>query len=69
MDDDKTLLDYGFSNVTAKAQTPAEIGLAYMINDTWEDLEKTAYTSPPELPDVLKPGQDQGTTGSEPATV
>ena len=24
----------------------------------WEDLEKTAYSIPPELPDVMKPGQD-----------
>ena len=66
MDDDKTLLDYGFSSMTAKAQTPAEIGLAFMVDGTWEDLEKTPYTSPPELPDVLKPGQDTGT--AEPAT-
>lgn len=66
MDDTKTLSDYGFSSMTAKAQTPAEIGLAFKINDTWEELEKTPYTSPPELPDVLKPGQDAGT--AEPAT-
>jgi hypothetical protein len=28
----------------------------------WEDLEKTAYSIPPELPDVMKPGQDTAAT-------
>ena len=26
--------------------------------DGWEELEKTPYSNPPELPDVMKPGQD-----------
>lgn len=48
-------------------QSPGEIGLAYMLESgTYEELEKHPYTSPPELPDVLKPGQEssqaEGTT-------
>ena len=46
----------------AKAQSPAEVGLAY-ANDggSFEELEKTPYSSPPELPDVMKPGQEAST--------
>jgi transcription elongation factor B subunit 2 len=58
MEDDKCLADYGLSSSLAKAQTPAEIGLAFMINGSFEELEKTAYSNPPELPDVMKPGQE-----------
>ncbi len=58
MDDDKTLAEYGLSSTQAKAQSPAEVGLAFLVDGAWEDLEKTPYSSPPELPDVMKPGQE-----------
>ena len=58
MDEDKTLADYGFTSTAAKAQTPGEVGLAFMVDGTWEELEKAPYSSPPELPDVMKPGQE-----------
>lgn len=58
MDDDKTLADYGLTSTNAKAQSPAEVGLAFMNDGSWEELEKTHYSSPPELPDVMKPGQE-----------
>lgn len=61
MDDDKTLSEYGLSSAVAKAQQPAEVGLAFKGEDGgvgWEELEKTPYSTPPELPDVMKPGQD-----------
>jgi transcription elongation factor B subunit 2 len=66
MDDDKTLADYGLTSTAAKAQTPSEVGLAFMMDGTWEELEKCPYSSPPELPDVMKPGQES--TAQETAT-
>ena len=66
MEDEKTLADYGLSSSLAKAQSPAEVGLSFMNDGTFEDLEKTPYSSPPELPDVMKPGQE--TTAQEATT-
>lgn len=67
MEDDKSLCDYGLTSSAAKAQQPAEVGLAFRGDEGgWEDLEKTAYSIPPELPDVMKPGQD--TTATEQTT-
>ncbi len=60
MDDDKPLSEYSLTSSLAKAQSPAEVGLAFMGDGGagWEELEKTPYSSPPELPDVMKPGQE-----------
>jgi len=59
MDEEKSLADYGLTAALAKAQQPAEVGLAFKGDEGgWEDLEKTPYSIPPELPDVMKPGQD-----------
>jgi hypothetical protein len=59
MDDDKCLADFGLTSSQAKAQTPAEVGLAFMMGGgSFEELEKTPYSNPPELPDVMKPGQE-----------
>lgn len=66
MQDDKTLADYGLSSTVAKAQSPAEVGLAFMVDGSFEELEKTPYSAPPELPDVMKPGQEA--TAQETAT-
>jgi len=66
MEDEKTLTDYGLSSSLAKAQSPAEVGLSFMNDGTFEELEKTPYSSPPELPDVMKPGQE--TTAQEATT-
>ena len=66
MEDEKTLADYGLSSSLAKAQSPAEVGLSFMNDGTFEELEKTPYSSPPELPDVMKPGQE--TTAQEATT-
>ncbi len=75
MEDDKTLADYSLTSSLAKAQSPAEVGLAFLGEGGggWEELEKTPYSSPPELPDVMKPGQESsaatagggGTTAGE----
>jgi len=59
MDEEKSLADYGLTAALAKAQQPAEVGLAFKGDEGgWEELEKTPYSIPPELPDVMKPGQD-----------
>lgn len=58
MEDDKSLSEYGLTSSQAKAQSPAEVGLAFMVDGSFEDLEKTPYSNPPELPDVMKPGQE-----------
>jgi len=61
MEEDKTLADYGLTSSLAKAQSPAEVGLAFSDGGVFEELEKTVYSSPPELPDVMKPGQEAST--------
>lgn len=61
MDPSKTLGDYGLNSSTAKAQAPAQVGLAYKDSETdkFELLEITPLSSPPELPDVMKPPETQ----------
>ncbi|XP_055679734.1 elongin-B [Lutzomyia longipalpis] len=55
MEDDKPLQDYGISMVTAKAQAPAQLGLAIRTETgEFEPLEIAPYSSPPDLPDVMK---------------
>ena len=55
MEDDKPLQDYGITMNTAKAQSPAQLGLAIKSDGMdFEQLEMTAYSSPPDLPDVMK---------------
>jgi len=62
MQDDKCLADYGYLTTTAKAQSPATIGLVYRITDgnmnEFEPLEITPLSVPPELPDVMKSQTD-----------
>ena len=64
MDDERFLAYYGLTSTQAKAQSPAEVGLAFMADGSFEDLEKTPYSNPPELPDVMKPGQEAATGDS-----
>ncbi|XP_017771312.1 PREDICTED: transcription elongation factor B polypeptide 2 [Nicrophorus vespilloides] len=55
MADDKMLQDYGLTSTTAKAQSPATVGLAVRDeNGVFEALELTPYSAPPDLPDVMK---------------
>ncbi|XP_059054610.1 elongin-B [Achroia grisella] len=63
MEDDTTLAEYGLTSATAKAQCPAPIGLALRKeNGEFEALDLTPYSSPPDLPDVMK---SQETNGQE----
>ena len=45
MEDEKSLADYGLNSSQAKAQNPAEVGLAVQDNGTWEELEKVGIDS------------------------
>lgn len=65
LEDSKTLGDCGFTNQTARPQAPATVGLAFRVNsDMFEALHIESFSSPPELPDVMKP-QDSGSTANE----
>jgi len=64
-DDKKSLADYGFTAAVARAQAPATIGLVFRKEDgEWEALEIHPLSSPPELPDVMKP-QDANQAATE----
>ncbi|XP_064620201.1 elongin-B-like [Lineus longissimus] len=66
LDDNKTLGDCGFTSSTARAQAPATIGLGYRGDDgEFEALEITALSSPPELPDVMKPQEGGASSHSQ----
>lgn len=54
MEDDKLLQDYGITMMTARAQSPIQIGLAIRVDGEFEPLDLTPYSSPPDLPDVMK---------------
>ncbi|KAF5271038.1 hypothetical protein FQA39_LY18850 [Lamprigera yunnana] len=61
MEDNKVLQDYGLSSATAKAQSPATVGLAVRDeNGDFEALELTPYSAPPDLPDVMKSQESNG---------
>ncbi|XP_050429000.1 elongin-B [Adelges cooleyi] len=64
MDDTKTLTECGLNANIAKAQCPAIIGLALRTDDgEFEALDMVPYSSPPELPYVMK---NQEANGQEP---
>lgn len=67
LDDSKTLGDCGFTNQTARPQAPGTVGLAFRASDdSFESLRVESFSSPPELPDVMKP-QDSSSTANEQA--
>ena len=65
LEDGKTLADCGFTSQTARAQAPATVGLAVREGDAWETLDVVTYSTPPELPDVMKP--QEASTAAHPA--
>ncbi|XP_029364041.1 elongin-B-like isoform X2 [Echeneis naucrates] len=64
--DSQTLGNCGFTNQTARPQAPATVGLAFRLDDSFEQLRIEPFSTPPELPDVMKP-QDSGSTANEQA--
>lgn len=67
LDDNKTLGDYGFTSSTARAQAPATVGLAFRTDGDgeFESLEVAALSTPPELPDVMKPQESSSSHAQE----
>uniref|UniRef100_A0A2K6TF69 Elongin-B n=1 Tax=Saimiri boliviensis boliviensis TaxID=39432 RepID=A0A2K6TF69_SAIBB len=66
LDDGKTLGECGFTSPTARPQAPATVRLAFRAEDAFEALCIEPCSSPPELPDVMKP-QDSGSSANEQA--
>ncbi|PWA17752.1 hypothetical protein CCH79_00008099, partial [Gambusia affinis] len=67
LSDNQTLGNCGFTNQTARPQAPATVGLALRLSDdSFEPLSIESFSTPPELPDVMKP-QDSGSTTNEQA--
>ncbi|KAB0407594.1 hypothetical protein E2I00_005577 [Balaenoptera physalus] len=66
LDHGKTLGECGFTSQTARPQAPATAGLAFRANEAFETLSTEPFSSPPELPDVMKP-QDLGSSANEQA--
>ncbi|XP_025049747.1 elongin-B [Alligator sinensis] len=71
LDDGKTLGDCGFTSQTARPQAPAERGDGAgpdaslpSPDEAFEPLRIDSFSSPPELPDVMKP-QDSGSGANE----
>lgn len=61
MDDTMLLSDYGLTSTTAKAQSPATVGLAIKDdNGDFEALDLIPYSAPPDLPDVMKSQENNG---------
>jgi len=62
MDDKKQLSEYGLTSGNARAQMPAGLNLTFKTGEgTFENVDVTPYSVPPELPDVMR---SQDTTGS-----
>nr|CAG4645955.1 EOG090X0JP1 [Lynceus sp. MCZ IZ 141354] len=56
MEDSSSLSDYGLVSSVSRAQCPATIGLAIRLdNGEFEQLDIVSLSSPPDLPDVMKP--------------
>uniref|UniRef100_A0A803KK09 Elongin-B n=1 Tax=Xenopus tropicalis TaxID=8364 RepID=A0A803KK09_XENTR len=65
LDDNKTLGDCGFTSQTARPQAPATVGLAFRSSDSFEPLRVDPFSSPPELPDVMKPQETSGSANEQ----
>ena len=64
LDDGKTLGECGFTSQTAGPQAPATVGLAFRADEAFKALRMEPFSSPPELPDVMKP-QDSGSSANK----
>merc|ERR1719318_1343319 len=57
MEDYKHLADFGITAETATVQDPMELAVVFRKEGGagWEEIEKTPFTTPPALPDAMKP--------------
>lgn len=61
MEDTRVLMEYGITANAAKAQSPAQVNLAVKDESgQFEALDLTPYSSPPDLPDVMKAQEPNG---------
>lgn len=61
MTDDKQLAEFGITMSSAKAQSPLLLQLAYRLdNGEFEELDVTPYSSPPDLPEVMRNQEANG---------
>lgn len=61
MEDSRSLMEYGITANSAKAQSPAQVNLAVRDESgQFEALELTPYSAPPDLPDVMKVQEPNG---------
>ncbi|XP_042526128.1 elongin-B-like [Dipodomys spectabilis] len=67
LDDEKTLRECGFTSQTARPHVPATVGLAFLEDETVEALHIEPFSSPPELPDVMKPKDSGGSASGQAA--
>ncbi|XP_064425629.1 elongin-B [Latimeria chalumnae] len=66
LDDNKTLGDCGFTSQSARPQAPATVGLAFRSSEeAFEPLRIDQFSSPPELPDVMKPQDSSSSTNEQ----
>ena len=67
LQDSERLLDRGITANNAKAQSPARLGLCFRLDtgSGFEALEITPYSSPPPLPDIMKPTPASADTGDQ----
>lgn len=69
LEDNKSLSDCGYTSSIARAQAPATVGLAYRGDDgEFEELEIAPLSTPPELPDVMKPQESASSHAQEQVT-
>ena len=55
LDDGKSLKDQGVTSDNAKPQDPLTLFMQFKEEGKWEEFQNpVGYTSPPELPDVMK---------------
>ncbi|CAH8469828.1 unnamed protein product [Heterobilharzia americana] len=56
MEDEKSLGYYNLNSQTARAHTPATLGLCLRdpVTEKFEVLDITPYSNPPELPEVMR---------------
>ncbi|KAI1295594.1 Elongin-B [Halotydeus destructor] len=61
MQDDASLNSFGVTTSTARAHSPARIGLVFRneSGSGWEQLDIVPYSNPPPLPDIMKPSGDE----------
>ncbi|KAM4818240.1 elongin-B-like [Thomomys bottae] len=65
LDDGKTLGECGFTSQTARPQAPATVGLVFREDEAFESLCIEPFSTPPELPDVMKPQQSGGSANEQ----